>query len=355
MKESSDHYWQASIRPRNKAFPLEGRIELTYRCNLNCVHCFTKGLEDNKKELSYAQWKEIIDSIYYCGGLYLIFSGGEPLVRDDFFKLYQHAKKRGFLITVFTNGIYLKQGALDFFSRYPPHRIELTLNGITERTYESVTQTPGAFARAMEAVRGCVQRNLPLVIKANCLKENRHEITKIKSFVDSLFGRYNGQYHFRYDPMVLPGLNGDRTPCQHRLPPDELVEVIKGDWDMWQECQIRWRNHPESKNRISSFLYRCDTWKRSFSIDPYGRLKFCPLSNKFSVDLKKVSFRTGFFEVFPGMTREKFKTNSKCRVCPRKILCYTCPSRAYLETGDEEAPVPYYCQLVEQETQKCKT
>jgi len=84
-----------------------------------------------------------------------------------------------------------------------------------------------------------------------------------------------------------------------------------------------------------------------FFIDPYGRLKFCVFSDKYSTDLKTTSFQKGFYGTFPKILEEKFKTNSKCISCELRPICSYCPARAFLETGDQEAPVPYYCELAQ--------
>ena len=68
-------------------------------------------------------------------------------------------------------------------------------------------------------------------------------------------------------------------------------------------------------------------------------------SDKFSIDLKTTPFREGFYNVFPRLLKERFKTDSKCKDCSLRPICYHCPARAFLETGDEESPVEYFCQL----------
>ena len=104
--------------------PIKGQIELTHRCNLNCVHCYCKGSEDVARNMSHAarlasstenrelttqEWKEILDEIHRKGCLWLCFTGGEPLIRDDFLEIYSYAKEKGFIITINTNGLLLTE------------------------------------------------------------------------------------------------------------------------------------------------------------------------------------------------------------------------------------------------------
>jgi len=324
------------------------QFELTFGCGLHCRHCYTDCYNNSfhkKKELKSKEVKLLLDKIYDAGVVWVCFTGGDPLVRRDFLEIYSYAKKKGFLITVFTNGLLFTNRILDFLVKSPPYSIEITLNGITQETYEGITQVSGSFEKVIANIKEIKRRRLPLILKTNCLKQNKHELGKIKAFADELLGKSRGRYHFKYDPMIYPRLNGDRSSCAHRLSFGEIMEARKQDPDIWAEYQKGMRADILDINRDKAYLYRCNSWMSNFFINPYGRLKFCQFSDKFSVDLKTTSFHDGFYKVFPRLLSEKFKTNSKCINCRLRPICYHCPARAYLETGDEEAPVPYYCQL----------
>jgi radical SAM protein with 4Fe4S-binding SPASM domain len=295
--------------------------------------------------LSTSQWKKILDEIRQQGCLYLTFTGGEPLIRRDFLMLYSYAKKKGFIIIIFTNGQVLNQEIIGYLVRFPPYSIEITLNGITRQTYETITRVKDSFSIVMENIRKIKERRLPLILKSNCLKQNKNELGQIKSFADEFLGKRRGKYHFKYAPMIYPRLNQDKTPTDFRLSFKELWELRRQDTDIWRQYQKVMDAGFPDLGRDKSFLYCCTAWMERFFINPYGRLKFCNFSEKFSVDLKTTAFRKGFYKIFPKLLNEKFKTNSKCKNCRLRSICYGCPARAYLETGDEEAPVPYYCEL----------
>lgn len=363
MKRISLGHFYSKLSNKKDQQPLNGQIELTYCCNLNCIHCYCKGLEDtvsgnrlsviatNRKpqtanrELTTEEWKEILDEVHREGCLWLIITGGEPLIRDDFLEIYSYAKAKGFIITLFTNGLLLTKKIIDYLQKSPPESIEITLNGITKATYESITQIKGSFKRIMSAIKELADKNLPLILKSNCLKQNKNEIGRIKVFVDKLLGKGNKRWRFKYDPMIYPGLNGDIAPCNYRLSPEELLEVKNSDPEIWEEYKRGLCGKFPELGRDEVFLYRCTAWLNQFFINPYGRLKFCQFSDKFSIDLRKETFKKGFYNVFPQLLNERFKTDSKCKDCSLRPICYRCPARAYLETGDEEKPVEYYCQL----------
>jgi len=325
--------------------PNSGQIELTYRCSLDCVHCYCKGSEDKKRELKTKDWKNILNEIHNEGCINLTFTGGDPFIRDDFLEIYSYAKKKGFLISIFTNGLLLTRDIIKHLQTSPPFSIEITLNGITEDVYESITQRESSFKKITKIIKDLNDTKLPLILKSNCLKQNKHEIGKIKAFTDTLLGRKKNRWRFKYDPMIYPRLNGDTSSCQHRVSFEELSELRKSEPEIWAEYKRGMEREFPDLGRDKDFLYRCSSWMEQFFIDPYGRLKFCHFSERFSADLKMNSLKEGFYKIFPTLLQERFKTNSKCKECHLRALCYTCPARAFLETGDEEAPVEYFCEL----------
>ena len=362
MKKIQPRLFFTLLKSKKRHSPLHGQIELTHRCNFNCKHCYCTGLTDSSSrlesesaqrrpqtadhELSTREWKKILDEIQKEGCLFVCFTGGEPLVREDFLEIYSYAKKKGFIITLFTNGYGLDKKIVTYLTKHPPCSIEITLNGITQNTYESISQRKGSYSKVIENIKLLKEKKLSLLIKTNCLRENKAELGQIKKWTEGLLGEFpERKYRFKYDVMIYLRLNGNKRLADSRLSFKELEEMRKQDEDIWGEYQ-RGLHHvfPDLK-RDRDFLYQCNAWMQNFFITPFGKLKFCTFSDKFSVDLRTTSFKEGFYEVFPQVLNERFKTNSKCRDCSLRPICYHCPARAYLETGSEEAPVPYFCEL----------
>ncbi len=341
------------LRIKKGQFPLSGTIELTYNCSLNCIHCYCKNSaipqkyrKTSNQELTTQDWKKILNEIKKEGCLWVTFTGGDPLIRDDFLELYSFAKEKGFLVTIFTNAQLFSKEIFDYLIKSPPLSIEVTLNGITKDTYEKISRVGGSFSKAIKNIKFLAESKIPLIVKTNCLKQNKDELGSIKQWTEQLWGGPSkNRYHFKYDPMIYPRLNGDIAPTNFRLNFSELKEARRQDPQIWEEYQRRLKSDFPDLSRNKDFLYRCNIWKKYFFINPYGKLKFCMFSEKFSVDLKETPFKEGFYRVFPGILKEKFKTESKCRLCSLRPLCYNCPARAFLETGDEESPVTYYCDL----------
>ncbi|MFA6384835.1 MAG: radical SAM protein, partial [Candidatus Omnitrophota bacterium] len=281
---------------KEKHFPIMGQLELTYRCQFDCVHCYCKGSEDKKKELTTAQWKKIIDEIQKEGCFWLGFTGGDPLIRGDFLDIYSYAREKGFLVTVLTNGYGLTKKILDRFAQSPPYSLEITVNGITDKTFESVTRKEGSRARVMANIAKLKAMGILVYIKSNCLTLNSREIPQIKRWVDGYFGRVRKQrYYFSYDNDIFPRLDGNTAPCAYRISPKNYARIVRRDEDLLREYKECLFCEFPAAQRAKHFLYHCSAWKNQFFVGPGGSLRFCQFSDRFSVDLKTGSFKKGFY------------------------------------------------------------
>jgi len=319
--------------------PLSGQLELTYRCNLHCIHCYCQDSANPGNELTTKAWKEILDELHWEGCLWITLTGGEPLLRDDFMEIYQYARRKGFLVSLFTNGTLFSGEVLDGLRTSPPFSIEISLYGTTEEIHESVTQIPGSFRKTMGTIHQLLSDKMPLILKTVGLKQNRHEILALKAMAEYLLGKDK----FKFDSFITARLNGDKTPCRCRLSPEDVLNIENSDPDMIAENKAVDRD-TDDLLRSPDHLYQCNAWWQRFFINPQGNLQFCHLSRKYSSDLRGKSFREGFVE-FPRLLDEKFKRAVQCQMCLLRKDCYYCPPRALLETGSEEGPVEYYCQL----------
>lgn len=320
-------------------------MELTYRCNLNCIHCYCQGYEGVGRELDTGEIMALLDALRAEGSLWLTLTGGEPLIREDFLEIYAYARKSGFLVSIFTNGHLFTPEIVRYLVKSPPYSIEITLNGISEKVYEEISQVKGSLMRVIENIRILVKNNLPVIIKTNVIKQNAQEIVRIKAWAEDILGSSEGKYRFKYDPFIHPRLNGDKTPLKYRLSFREVFDAIKDDPDMLAEHMKEMRKKFPRPQAPSEMLYHCDCSAHQAFINPYGILKFCQLSEKFSFNLRKTSFHDSFYQMLPRISKETFKTDTPCRDCASRKICQWCPAKALLETGDEESPIPFYCEL----------
>jgi MoaA/NifB/PqqE/SkfB family radical SAM enzyme len=271
-------------------FPLVCQWEITCRCNLRCVMCYTDCFNRPdmiRQELSTDEILRIMDELAEAGCLELCLTGGEPLARSDFFDIYEHARGKGFLVTLFTNGTLITEEIADRLAALPPYRIEISLHGITERTFEGITQGQGSFERCMKAIRLLMERRLPLTLKTTAMTMNKDEILSIKRYVNGL-----GSVGYKLGETMRPTLDGSEAPGSLGLPEGDLLEINRQDPELWNEtCRAQ-----------SQETQPCESGKRSFHIDAYGRLQLCSGNRRQSYDLRQGSFGEGFYHALPGFS-----------------------------------------------------
>jgi radical SAM protein with 4Fe4S-binding SPASM domain len=321
--------------------PINGSFELTFRCNLRCVHCYCS-LPSNdqgaiEKELTAEEIFHIFDQIAEAGCLWILLTGGEPLMRKDFLDIYTYAKKKGFLITLFTNGTLITPEIADYLAEWPPFEVEITLYGVTEETYEKITGIPGSFERCKRGIKLLLERKIPLKLKTMAMTLNHDELLKIKEYAEEL------GVSFRFDPELNPRLNHSKSPCNYRLSPEEVVNLDLADQkriNEWRELCDKFSGPPQSDD-----LYICAAGVSIFHIDPYGQLSVCMMSRPQSYDLLHGSFHKGWYDFLPQFLVQKPKSDYKCGQCEFLALCSQCPGWAWLENGDLETPVEFLCQI----------
>jgi radical SAM protein with 4Fe4S-binding SPASM domain len=323
---------------RPARLPLSGQIDLTYQCNLKCRHCFIRR-EKGKKELSFEEMLLIIDKIHEAGCLWLSFSGGEVFLREDFLDIYDYARKKGFLVTILTNGTLINENIADHLANLSPSCIDITLNGITQNVYEEITRVKGSFALVMQAIKLLKERNLPLTLKSNGMKINRDEILKIKQFSEELLGKNR----FRCDLTLYAGMDGSKRPCKLRLTPDEILRIQSSDSDMRSLCRGQLLHQKDNARLKEGFLFPCGL--SSFQIDARGKMRLCSFIKEPCADMTKDDFPESFRRLYLYFQGLKASVPTKCLECTIRHLCLQCPGRAFAENGDMEEPVKFFCGL----------
>src|SRR5436309_1056938 len=215
-----------------RRLPLTGQWELTCRCNLRCVMCYTDCFNTAamlRQELSFPEITRIMDEIREAGCLELTLTGGEPLARRDFLDIYAHAKQKGFLVTVFTNGTLLAEKIADYWVQYPPSMIEISLHGLTKASFEQITQGPGSYERCLEGIRLLLERKLPLMLKTTGMTVNRDEILEIKEYVDRLGTRYRVKVQYKFGSDIRPRLDGSEDVFEYQLPEQDVIAIEQAD------------------------------------------------------------------------------------------------------------------------------
>lgn len=321
--------------------PLHGSLDLTQRCNLRCAHCYLgdkTGIPKNTtRELDTAQWLSIIDEFTEAGCLFLLLTGGEPLLRKDFAEIYSHTKTSGLVVTVFTNGTLITDRVLSLFEDLPPHGVEVSLYGATAATYEKISGIQGSYRQCMAGIEKLFEHDIKFGLKTVLMTHNRHELFAMKKMAK----KYG--VDFRFDAAIFPCFNGDRTPLALRVSPKEAIDMELSDGDMVRQ----WKDYLEKikSYHISDTLYGCGAGMNSFHIDPHGNLQPCLMVTGLKYNLLNGSFLTGWRDAVPRIQERKASNDFECFKCDKIVLCDFCPAFFNLENGSPEILSDYLCAM----------
>ena len=325
----------------NRRLAMVGTLELTPYCNMKCQHCYVTQSKLEGRLLSTGEWYRIIDEITEEGCLWLLLTGGEPLLRPDFLDIYTYAKKKGLLISLFTNATMITAEIAAYFREFPPYQLEISVYGASEETYEKVTGIPGSFSMFTRGMELLKQNDIPFDLKTVLLTTNKHEYSQMKEMA-----QVQG-LKFRMDPMINPALDGSRTPCQYRLSPEEIVEIESNDIEIRHSME-EWikKSLEKPAPSLPDTVFTCGSGWGKFHIDGFGFLQMCTIARQPGYDLRKGSFSEGWHGFLSNERAKKLSEPSECRTCQYRSICSICPGWSFLEDGTlEEHPIPFLCDV----------
>lgn len=344
--------WE-KMRQEHKLFSFD--LELTARCNNNCRHCYInlpQGDElSRKKELTFSEIKSIVDQAVSLGAVWCLLTGGEPLLREDFFEIYLYLKKKGLLVSIFSNATLINLKHIALFKQYPPRDIEVTVYGVTGETCESLTRRKGSFNEFIRGLELLLKNGVKVRFKAMAVRSNVHELPLIAQFC-----RERTKDYFRFDPFLHLRFDGNIKRNEEikseRLTPKEIVNIEQADSERYgalkKNCD-QLINH-ELEHFNCNHLFHCGTGQGSFSVSYDGFFRLCSsLWHPDCIyDLKKGSLAHALNNFVSGVRDLRSSSKDfleKCRKCALVNLCIWCPAHAYLETKQMDTPVEYFCQV----------
>jgi radical SAM protein with 4Fe4S-binding SPASM domain len=324
--------------------PMEVSLEVTRRCPLECQHCYNNlpmgDLHARQRELSKKEYFAILDELAGMGVLWLLFTGGEIFARKDFLEIYTHAKHKGFLITLFSNGILINEKIADYLREFPPFAIEITLYGRTRETYETLTGLPGSYDRCMRGIRLLLERKLPLKLKTVGTNVNKHEVIAMKYFAEQELGT-----EFKFDSLINPRIDCSAAPLGVRLSPEDVVALDLYWPKVAAEHKANLDREQHAPLPARKTVYSCGGGLNSFAIDPYGFMSICVLSHREGYDVRGGSVREGWEQFLLAVRKRERERPSKCTSCRIRSVCSMCPANGELENGDPESPVEFLCEV----------
>ncbi len=339
----------------DRRVPLDFCLEVTARCNNGCRHCYinlpASDVEARQRELSLAEIGEIADQAVALGALWCLLSGGEPLLRQDFDEIYVALRRKGLLVSVFTNACLVTEEHVALFKKHPPRDVEVTIYGVTQESYERVTRRPGSYAAFRRGLDLLLESGVKVRLKAMALRSNVHELPEIAAFC-----RERTTGYFRFDPLLH--LRHDADPQRNeeiraeRLSPGEIVTVEQGDEERAEALEKGCDKLivPGFADHQCDHLFHCGAGNGSFVVSYDGIFRLCAdlVHPDCTYDLRQGTLAQAWEDLVPRV-RDLRSSNPEflagCRRCPIINLCLWCPAHAHLETGSLDGFSSYFCDV----------
>lgn len=353
MKTNTEPYLSTYLHSKGRrlGLPIAGNFELTARCNFNCPMCYVHMSEEqvraSGRELTAAQWLDIAQAAKERGMIFVLLTGGEPLVRPDFFEIYRGMKEMGLLISINSNGSMLRGEILEKFIQDPPVRFNVSLYGGSNETYQRMCGRP-VYDQVKENLRTLRQAGIDVSLNLSITPYNKDDLPMI--YADAMeLGVHVRASSYMYPPVRV---NGEQFGCGNRLSATEAARCSV-TWDELrfteEEFRIRAENtrklvneHKEGCPVESGEGVTCRAGSSSFWMTWDGRMLPCGMMTTPEVYPLEVGFDAAWEQLRAATAA--IRLPSACVDCSHKELCGVCAAVCFTETGRFDGVPTYICE-----------
>lgn len=345
-----------AVRDQIPRLPLDGKLDLTYRCNNTCRHCWLwlpPEASEGRDELSLAEIRRIVDEARAMGCRSWGLSGGEPMLRPDFGEILDYITRKSAFYSLNTNGTLITPALARLLARRG--RKMVALYGATAEVHDRVTRNPGSFEATMRGMAYLREAGAGFTVQVIPMAESAHEYTRMLDLAASLSRDYRVGAGWLY--LSANGSAGrNREIARQRVAPatvllfdepDVGAEVMAGQGAAAAAAEAGCAAAGAGDDRLYA---ACIAARREFHVDPYGTMSFCGYIKDPALrfDLRRGPFREAWDEFIPGLAEtvrggDEYREN--CGSCELRRDCHWCAVYGYLEHGRHSARVEYLCQI----------
>lgn len=355
VRKTSEPYISTYLHSKGRklGLPIAGNFELSARCNFNCpmcyVHLSNEEVEKQGKELSAKQWLKIAEDAKNQGMIFVLLTGGEPLLRKDFFEIYKGMKKMGLYISINTNGSLLRGEILEKFLEDPPYRFNISLYGGSNETYAKMCGLP-MYDLVKNNIKKLREAGITVSLNVSITPYNCEDIEKIYRDAVELDVNVKATTYM-YPSIRVHGEYGQND----RLNAKEAAYYAM-KWDALrfseEEFKIRAKNmsHLCFEKEEDCPLeceegVRCRAGSSSFWVCWDGRMLPCGMMQKPVVYPLKDGFDQAWEEL--KTKTSEIRTPKKCSACKYRDVCGMCSAVCYSESGSFNKVPTYMCEKIE--------
>jgi radical SAM protein with 4Fe4S-binding SPASM domain len=292
-------------------------LALTYRCNINCSHCYNQRRES--EELNTGDWKKIIKTLWDNGIPHIDFTGGEPTLRQDLLELIEYAEDLGLITGLLTNGVILadekfvarlKDAGLDY--------VQITIESQLEEVHNHMVAS-AAFAKTVQGIKNAVAHSIHVITNSTITAANRDHMDGLIHFLKNL-----GVRSFAVNSIIKAGKSRHQD---NGLSENELLPMLNRLRQLAEQEEMKfiWYT-PTQYCRLNPVEFdlgvkQCTAGKYNLAIEPDGTVIPCqsffrPLGNILNDPFEKI-----YNHDFLVSLRRRDWAMDKCRECEWLSTC----------------------------------
>lgn len=331
--------------------PLSGSFELLPMCNMSCRMCYLKLSREETERMgglrSMREWLSLAQEMAEAGTLFLLLTGGEPLLYPDFQPLYTALRNMGFIITINTNGTLLDEKMADFLAENKPRRVNVTLYGASNDTYHKICGNPNGYTQTIRAIHLLKEREIATKLNLTLVPENLNELERFHEIAAEL------ELPMDVNTYVVPACRERENPFpqETRLGPDvaaqayvKMLELQLGD-KFGSHVQQRLQELKSfSQNRMPAAMgagMRCRAGRSTAWISWQGDLIPCSFMNEPRINVFENGFQRSWDKFLPMI--EQIVLPTECSNCDLRCLCPACAAFGKSDTGSVSGKPEYLC------------
>ena len=315
--------------------PLSVQLDLTYRCNERCIHCYLD--HDDHGEMTTAEIKDLLDQMADAGVFYLTISGGEILMRRDFFEILEHARVRTFCVKLKTNGVLIREKEAARLRELGVETVQISIYSHRPEVHDAITKMPGSFRQSIDAVRFLRKQGLTVTMANVLMVQNAHDYQSVRALALELDAK------FTIDPTITPMMDGDRSILNLNVEQAALQEVFRNE-DLVGNVE-EFCAPPRGVDEEALDMLPCSAGHTACYVSPYGDVYPCV---QFPLPTGNVR-RTKFVDIWRDSPQFKevrsitLRDMPSCSKCAHGATCTRCPGLAYME-GSMRGPSSQDCE-----------
>jgi radical SAM protein with 4Fe4S-binding SPASM domain len=319
--------------------PLGVQLDLTYRCNERCVHCYLD--HDDHGEMSTAEIKGLLDQMAEAGVFFLTISGGEILMRRDFFEIAQHARSLMFCLKLKTNAVMIHEAEADRIKALAPESVQISVYSHRPEVHDAISKLPGSLRRSLAGARLLVERGVKVIFANVLMRNNFQDYTGVQKLAAELGAQYT------VDPTITPMMDGDRSILNLGIGQAELQQVFR-DSSLLGTSPEEFCDLPKGPLAEADAMETlpCSAGHTFCYVSPYGEVYPCVQFPLPTGNLRSTKF-LDIWKHSPQMNEVRSITVNDLPVCSTcshsSGTCSRCPGLAYME-GNMRGPSSQDCE-----------